>query len=513
MKVDTIPADSELLSSYVATGSEGAFAELVHRHLNLVHSAALRQVQGDAAAAADVAQTVFIELARQASGLTRHPALIGWLYTTTHRMAARHVRDGIRRQCRERDAHAMREIQQLSDPEIDWSRLAPVLDRVMHELAEADRLALLLRYFEKRPFVEVGARLGLNENAARMRVDRALDRLRRHLADRGITSTASALALVLSGPTMVAAPEGLASGITVASVASIGAASTMSLLSFMTYTKAKVLAASALVCLVGTGLWMQHRRWDRLRQQQTDTAESLTAANAELVTLRTALENASNQLAQVATVPDEMLRLRGEVARLRREGARPTQEAQSDSDKPGTHAPNQRDAATALSSTIPLGQSLLTGGWRTPSGKRALVVVQPTVDNSGAVPVITLSVHMLEGDEEILRTKGYGDLLDPNTEDPPRRMLTQAELQAWLDNDDPGFKINNLMFAIKNGHSSGLDRLFETTRGVGTRLDFVPRLSTDGNKVHLLLTYGMGGVNDTGSAQSPTVPHPFYQFP
>jgi len=281
----------------------------------------------------------------------------------------------------------------------------------------------------------------------------------------------------------------------------------------MTQNQAKVLVALALACLVGTGLWMQHRRWDRLRQQQADAAESLTAANAEMVTLRAALKNASNQLAQVAAVPDEMLRLRGEVARLRREGGRPIQEGQSDSDKPRAHDPNQRDAATALSATIPLGQSLLTGGWRTPSGKRALVAVQPTVDNSGAVPVITLSIHMLEGDEEILRTKGYGDLLDPNTEDPPRRMLTQAELQAWLDNGDPSFKMNNLNLTLESGRQGGLERLFETTRGVGTKLDFVPYLSADRNNVQLLLIYGMGGVNETGSAQSPTVPHPFYQFP
>ena len=258
---------------------------------------------------------------------------------------------------------------------------------------------------------------------------------------------------------------------------------------------------------------MQHRRWDRLRQQQADAAESLTAANAEMVTLRAALKNASNQLAQVAAVPDEMLRLRGEVARLLREGARRIQEGQSDSDKPRAHDPNQRDAATALRSTIPLGQSLLTGGWRTPSGKRTLVVVQPTVNNFGAVPVITLSVHMLEGDEEILRTKGYGDLLDANTEDPPRRMLTQAELQAWLDNGDPSFKMANLKLTLETGRQGSLERLFETTRGVGTKLDFVPYLSADNSSVQLLLIYGMGGVNNTGSAQSPTVPHPFYQFP
>ena len=117
------------------------------------------------------------------------------------------------------------------------------------------------------------------------------------------------------------------------------------------------------------------------------------------------------------------------------------------------------------------------------------------------------------GDEEILRTKGYGDLLDPNTEDPPRRMLTQAELQAWLDNGDPSFKMNNLKLTLETGRQGSLERLFETTRGVGTKLDFVPFLSADNSSVQLLLIYGMGGVNETGSAQSPTVPHPFYQFP
>ncbi len=147
----------------------------------------------------------------------------------------------------------------------------------------------------------------------------------------------------------------------------------------MTQNQTKVLVALALACLVGTGLWMQHRRWDRLRQQQTDTAESLTAANAELVTLRTALENASNQLAQVAAVPDEMLRLRGEVARLRRDGGPQIQEGQSVSKKPIDNHQDQLVAANVVRSTIPLGRSVLTGGWMAPSGKRVLVVVQPTV--------------------------------------------------------------------------------------------------------------------------------------
>jgi hypothetical protein len=37
----------------------------------------------------------------------------------------------------------------------------------MHEFKEADREAILLRYFENRPYAEVGTKLGLNETAAR----------------------------------------------------------------------------------------------------------------------------------------------------------------------------------------------------------------------------------------------------------------------------------------------------------------------------------------------------------
>jgi RNA polymerase sigma factor (sigma-70 family) len=48
----------------------------------------------------------------------------------------------------------------------------------MIELAESDREAILMRYFEKRQLREIGERLGLSEEAARKRVDRALEKLR-----------------------------------------------------------------------------------------------------------------------------------------------------------------------------------------------------------------------------------------------------------------------------------------------------------------------------------------------
>jgi DNA-directed RNA polymerase specialized sigma24 family protein len=102
--------DATLLRRYADEKSDEAFAELVRRYIALVHSAALRQVGGNTATAVDVTQSVFTELARHVDRLAHHPALTGWLYTTTHRIAARHVRSEIRRQRREKEAHAMQKL-------------------------------------------------------------------------------------------------------------------------------------------------------------------------------------------------------------------------------------------------------------------------------------------------------------------------------------------------------------------------------------------------------------------
>jgi RNA polymerase sigma factor (sigma-70 family) len=346
------PADAELLRRYAHERSEEAFAELVRRHLDLVHSAALRQVGGNRAAAADIAQAVFTELARQANHLTRHPALVGWLYTTTHRLAARHVRDETRRHRRERDAHAMQETHHSNDPEVDWSRLAPVLDEAMHELAEADRIALLLRHFEQRPFAEVGARLGLGENAARMRVERALDRLRGRLAKRGITSTGSALALALGGPAVVAAPAGLAANIAAGALT----ASTFGLLSFMASIKLKIGAVVVGFGLLGTALLVQQQHLERLRIDQS----ALTAQLAEQSTaFRDAQQLIARKDAELAAAQDsraELLRLRGEVARLNRGSANLSGLA-----KP---PPNSPDRAQAPRLAWSPGQFLPENEWR-----------------------------------------------------------------------------------------------------------------------------------------------------
>src|ERR1017187_2091386 len=190
--------DSELLQQFAKTHAEDAFAELVNRHVNLVYSAALRQ---------DAAQTVFTDLARKAGSLAQRESVTGWLYTSAHFAAAKIVRGENRR--RDREEKFMREPTHETAPEADWEKLRPTLDDAMHELKAADREAILLRYFENRTFTEVGAKLGLNENAARMRVDRAVEKLRDIMTRRGLT-TATALASVISANAVQIAPAGLA---------------------------------------------------------------------------------------------------------------------------------------------------------------------------------------------------------------------------------------------------------------------------------------------------------------
>ena len=305
--------DCELLRRYAGTRSEEAFAELVRRHVNLVYSAALRQVNGDAHLAQDVAQTVFTNLARKAAPLSRREVLTGWLYTSAHFAAAKIVRTENRR--RDREEEFMREPISETAPELDWEKLRPTLDEAMHELKEADREVILQRYFENRAFAEIGARCGLNENAARMRVERALGKLRAVFLRRGIAAT-TALASVISANAIQIAPAGLAATLTSASLAAAGTGTTLTLLKLMTMTKLKLGISALVIAGATTGLIVQHQAQQKLRGEN----EALMQQSAQL---KTEIESLSNRLTTTnnpESLPNdqfnELLNLRGEVGLL-----------------------------------------------------------------------------------------------------------------------------------------------------------------------------------------------------
>jgi len=320
--------DGELLRRYAEAKSEDAFAELVRRHLGLVCSAALRQVNGDAHLAQDVAQAVFTDLACKAAALLHRQDLAGWLYTSAHWAAAKAVRTERRRLAHEREAESMHQLLQNAGPELDWERLSPMLDKAMHQLKERDRDVILMRYFENRPLAEIGRLLSLTEDAARKRVDRALERLRALLARQGVTAT-TALASTLSAHAAQYAPASLAATLTSAALAGASATNTVPAVAFTTTqaiamtTIQKALIAATIVALSGTAVYTGHQA-TRLRADAELLRQRQAPLRERVAELKREREAATNRLAQAGRAQfnapgqaGELLRLRGEVGRLR----------------------------------------------------------------------------------------------------------------------------------------------------------------------------------------------------
>ncbi len=265
--------DAALLRDYAINRSERAFARLVERHIDLVYSAALRRVGGDSHRARELTQMVFIDLARKASSLVRHSALVGWLHQSTRWAASNLRRAEQRRMTHERAAAA--ELLTANEAEaqaVEWDELRPLLDEALDELRDADREAVLLRFFSNCTFAEVGRQLGTGENAARMRVERALDKLHGILRRKGLAGGVAALGATMAKNAVAAAPAELAAAVTPAATVA-GAAATVAGGAVTTILMSKVTMA-----LIGAGVVTLAVLC--LQQQQTLATERIALAQA-----------------------------------------------------------------------------------------------------------------------------------------------------------------------------------------------------------------------------------------
>lgn len=312
----------QCLADYVQTGSETAFRELVERYVNLVHSAALRLVNGDSHLAEDVTQGVFADLARMAGRLSPNVMLGGWLHRHTCFVAHNTMRRERRRQFRERSAVEMNSIEDHSQANL--ALIAPVLDEAINQLGAEDRAAILLRFFEQKDFRDVGGALGSNEEAARKRVNRALDKLRSLLTRRGVVLSTAALTATLGSQVVAAAPAGLALSISTAALATTAASAgtALTLLQLMSMVKLKIGIAAAVIAAVAIPLAMEYRNNRKLRHEN----EALRVQIAQIDQLSAERDRLSKLLAQARNSPvpvstndpsREVLKLRGEVGKLR----------------------------------------------------------------------------------------------------------------------------------------------------------------------------------------------------
>lgn len=310
----------QLLAEYAEKGSEAAFRALVGRYTNLVYTVALRLVNGDTHLAEDVAQSVFIDLARMAQRLPPAVMVGGWLHRHTCFVASKELRRERRRQTRERQAAQMNALEDHS--EANLARIAPIIDEAINQLGEEDRIAIVLRFFEQQDFNSVGAVLGSTADTAQKRVSRALEKLNALLQHRGIKCSAVALAAGLSAEALTAAPAGLAASLAGSALGAVavGAGGTLTLTKLIAMTKLKLGIIGAVVTVAAIPLWMQHRTVSKLREAN----ESLRQQSEQFATLSAENERLSNLLAKANSpvAPEELselLKLRGEVGGLRRQ--------------------------------------------------------------------------------------------------------------------------------------------------------------------------------------------------
>ena len=328
MMMNMSETDLELLARYARLDAEDAFAEIVRRHLDLVHTAAFRQVRS-LQLAEEVAQSTFLKLARHAGQFAPETIVTAWLYQVTRREAVDVIRREARRQLREQIAL---EMNAMNATAADWTNIEPLLDDAMSALDETDRTAVLLRYFENNSLREVGQTLGVTDDAAQKRVSRAVERLREFFAKRDVSVGTSGLVVAISVNAVQAAPVGLGVAISSSIIAGAGLTATAS----VTTTKAilmttlqKALIAAVVISAVVAGIYESRqaaalqdklqvlgRHYAELDGQIEEMTRQRDAASSKLAALQRDADQLRRNLADLPRIRAEVTRLQGDSQAL-----------------------------------------------------------------------------------------------------------------------------------------------------------------------------------------------------
>ncbi|HEX2746871.1 MAG TPA: sigma-70 family RNA polymerase sigma factor [Verrucomicrobiales bacterium] len=294
---------SHHLKVFTATRCERAFRKLTEGHAGLVYSAALRILDGDAALAQDVAQTVFAALAAKPHAVRDGKALAAWLHRAAVGCAVDAVRGENRRRKREQLAiHMTPPLDSDSGSTALWEQASPVIDAAMDSLPETDRRLLVLRFWQRQDLRAIGSGFGMSDNAVQKRITRALEKLRGILARRGIRGTAAAISAAMlsaaaSSPSSAAIAGITSSSLVGANAATAGSTSIFTKLLAMTAKQKIAFTSAAAIVAIGAPAYIQHQQVLKLQAEN----ESLRGASGAVAVSR------------------EVRRLQGEVTRLTKE--------------------------------------------------------------------------------------------------------------------------------------------------------------------------------------------------
>jgi RNA polymerase sigma factor (sigma-70 family) len=268
-----MPSDLQHLQRYATTGDAHAFSELVQAHGAMVHATALR-VTCDAAAAQDVAQETFLELARKAGGITQSVA--AWL----HRVSWNRACDVVRREtARKRVEEAMAETWH-TDREATWPDIEPHVDEALNELPKELREVLVLYFLEGRTQAEVARYLGKNQATVSRAIERGISAMREALRSRGVIAGAGLVALFAAQPAQ-AMPVAVQASLGKLSLSGVGLPATATVSSStlftttlitMTSIKKSTILICLLLCLVS--LWFTWTAFQPKASPVVKTADS-----------------------------------------------------------------------------------------------------------------------------------------------------------------------------------------------------------------------------------------------
>ena len=302
---------TDLLADYRGHRSEAAFGELVCRYTNLVYSVAKRRLS-NVTLAQEVTQIVFIRLAKSVPNLRGDAELVAWLHRTTVHVSVDLWRSETRRRIREEKAASM---QPAAADNPHWDDLSLILDDALNDLNNADRQAILLRFFDGKAMREMGDVLGISEDAAKMRVSRALERLRGQLGNRGVTCGAVALGTLLAERAIEAAPGPLVTSLVHLRIP----AATGGLVAFFAQVpRLKLISGLEAIVVVATiSIMLLRSRLDGNRTSPTGASQASSLASASAANAQTGSVAGENSAGAVDASEPDPLKLLQAVAQAR----------------------------------------------------------------------------------------------------------------------------------------------------------------------------------------------------